>query len=100
MYKHFLLRRLLFFVQLFLFFLTTAREEGVPRGRSEINSVKRRAFRYTCLMELADVLDFFGAVLILFGSTAVMMLCCLGIITMVPRAEEKSRERKEKEKNN
>tara|TARA_A100001388_G_C28444591_1_gene345767 strand:+ start:107 stop:262 length:156 start_codon:yes stop_codon:yes gene_type:complete len=51
-------------------------------------------------MELADVLDFLGAVLILFGSTAVMMLCCLGIITMVPRAEEKSRERKEKEKNN
>jgi len=31
----------------FWFFLTTAREEGVPRGRSEINSVKRRAFRYT-----------------------------------------------------
>ncbi len=50
-------------------------------------------------MEWTDVLDFFGALLILFGSTAIVMLMCLGVITMVPAHEEKKSKEK-KEKNN
>ena len=47
-------------------------------------------------MEWTDVLDFFGALLILFGSTALMMLLCLGVITIVPAHERKKTKKKEK----
>ena len=85
----------------FWFFLTTAREEGVPRGRSEFSPVQFRPARYTWIerrsahtLSLMDVLDFAFAVTILFTATGLTMLLCLGVITIVPSRKKKKRKRK------
>jgi len=39
-------------------------------------------------MEMSDAIDLIGAFLILFGCTGLMMLLCLGVLTIIPEKKE------------
>jgi len=77
----------------FSFFLTTAREEGVPRGRSEIKSVNPAAGFYIYYMDW-KVLDVVITGVILLAGVFVVMLGCMGVISFIGEKE------KEDKKNN
>ena len=77
-------------VQLFLVFLTTAREEGVPRGRSEIKSVNPAAGFYIYSMDW-KVLDVVITGIILLAGVFVVMLGCMGVISFIGEEEEEDK---------
>ena len=70
--------------------MTTAREEGVPRGRSEIKYVNPTAGFYIYFMDW-KVLDVVITGVILLAGVFVAMLGCMGVISFIGEKEEEDK---------